>query len=360
MNKTDVQNFAPNWASAPGETLSDIIAEKHISEAELAKLIKTSLNDVKQLLDGSAGITEEIARHLANLFGMSPAFWTKRQAQYSEDLARLQNLAQTEENNWLSELPVRDMINYGWIQSSANPIAACLSFFGVRDVGAWQKAYQKVLSMAAFRTSPTFESEAGAVAAWLRQGEIVSNRLDCKPWNPKLLSANLPKIRLLTKKGNPNIFIPELQKYCAECGVAVVVLRAPTGCRASGATRFISTEKAVLLLSCRYLSDDHFWFTFFHEAGHLLLHGKESLFLEGIDSIPTKKEEEANAFAAEVLLPQKLREELYNLPLEAFNLIKFARHAGISPGILIGQLQFYGRIRPNHFNRLKRRFRWAE
>ena len=42
-----------------------------------------------------------------------------------------------------------------------------------------------------------------------------------------------------------------------------------------------------------------FWFTFFHEAGNLLLHGKHSLFLEGANMVSTKQEEEANGFAAD-------------------------------------------------------------
>jgi HTH-type transcriptional regulator / antitoxin HigA len=35
------------------------------------------------------------------------------------------------------------------------------------------------------------------------------------------------------------------------------------------------------MLSFRYKTNDHFWFSLFHELAHLLLHGKKSLFLEG-------------------------------------------------------------------------------
>jgi hypothetical protein len=42
----------------------------------------------------------------------------------------------------------------------------------------------------------------------------------------------------------------------------------------------ISPNKAMVILSFRYLSDDHFWFTFFHEIAHLLLHNA-SLTLRG-------------------------------------------------------------------------------
>src|SRR4029077_16981261 len=132
-----------------------------------------------------------------------------------------------------------------------------------------------------FKTSPTFESDPGAVAAWLRQGEIEASEISCEKWDRDRFRHELSAIRKLTREKNPCVFLPELIQRCSACGVAVVVLRAPTKCRASGASRFLSTGTALMMLSFRYLSDDHFWFAFFHEAGHLLLHSDNSIFLEG-------------------------------------------------------------------------------
>ncbi|MFX9089566.1 ImmA/IrrE family metallo-endopeptidase, partial [Acinetobacter baumannii] len=38
----------------------------------------------------------------------------------------------------------------------------------------------------------------------------------------------------------------------------------------------LTPEKAMVLLSFRHLSDDHFWFTLFHEFAHLLLHNNQT------------------------------------------------------------------------------------
>jgi Zn-dependent peptidase ImmA (M78 family) len=114
------------------------------------------------------------------------------------------------------------------------------------------------------------------------------------------------------------------------------------------------------MLSFRYLSDDHFWFTFFHEAGHLVLHDMNSLFLEGEDRISTKEEGEANEFSAAVLIPAEFRADLMTLRGEGREVIRFARRVGVSPGVIVGQLQHLGRVRRNQLNRLKRRFVWAE
>lgn len=357
-------DFRPDWVSAPGDTIADILEERNLSPAEFAQRMGYTPERANELLHGRAIISIETARQLEDFLGASAAFWMDRDSQYREDVVRLQGEAKyAVDREWLSELPVKDMIKFGWLQSvpsSADKAAACLRFFGVPDVGTWRETYRDALEMAAFRTSPSFDSQPGAVAAWLRQAEIESALINCKRWDAKRFQEALPSIRPLTRKKDPSFFIPELKKRCAECGVAVVIVRAPTGCRASGATRFLSRSKALMLLSFRYLSDDHFWFTFFHEAGHLLLHGKKALFLEGANMPSTKEEEEANEFSARVLIPPEFQAALLDLRANGREVIRFARHVGVSPGVVVGQLQHLKRIKPNQLNSLKRRFSWDD
>ena len=56
------------------------------------------------------------------------------------------------------------------------------------------------------------------------------------------------------------------------------------------------------MLSLRYKSNDHLWFAFFHEAGHLLFHGKKMMFLETVGGMSDDNEEEADAFARNFLI----------------------------------------------------------
>ncbi len=357
-------DFQPDWASAPGDTIADILEERNLPPAEFARRMGHTLPQARDLLDGRQPISNDLARKLEQVLGASAAFWIDREAQYRQDLVRLRDKEDSKARvDWLQELPLKDMIGFGWIRpESTSPKAkeaACLEFFGVPDVSAWRDTYKGALEMAVFRTSASFKSHPGAVAAWLRQGEIEASSIACKPWDAEKFNDALGKIRPLTWKKSPSIFIPKLRELCAACGVAVVIVRAPTGCRASGATRFLSSNKALLLLSFRYLSDDHFWFTFFHEAGHLILHGKDALFLEGANMVTTKQEEEANRFAVDTLVPPEDKPALLDLPRDGRAVLKFARRIGISPGIVVGQLQHVGRLQPNQLNSLKRRFRWT-
>jgi len=358
---SDEKDFQPDWVSPPGETIAEVLEQRNLSPMKFAEQIGRSSEEVEELIRGAEKITIETARKLESILGASVAFWMIRESQYREDQARLAiDILPDSTERWLAELPLGDMKKFGWIKpvSSSVALMECLRFFDLPDFQAWRGKYIGMLRQAALKTSRAFPANPSATAAWLRKAEIEAESIGCDPWNAERFSQTLAEIRQLTRKKDPDVFIPELRKQCARCGVAVVILRAPAGCRESGATHFLSPEKALLLLSFRYLSDDHFWFTFFHEAGHLLLHNRKALFLEGHDISTAKEEEQANKFAADILIPLQFRKEMFNLPVNGFDVIRFAKIVGVSPGILVGQLQYYGRFTHRQLNNLKRRFVW--
>jgi Zn-dependent peptidase ImmA (M78 family) len=135
------------------------------------------------------------------------------------------------------------------------------------------------------------------------------------------------------------------------------------GSRVSGATQWISASKAVLQLSIRYRTDDHFWFTLFHEAGHILLHRKKLIFLETCSSKPPSDnamETEANSFASELLIPSHEYNTFVHGTVTERAIKLFASQIGVAPGIVVGRLQHDGYLPYKRFNRLKRRLRWTD
>jgi HTH-type transcriptional regulator / antitoxin HigA len=356
------KEFQPDWASPPGETIVQILEHRNLSPSQFGECIGRTPDQVEELLSGGERITIETARKLENVLGASVAFWMIRESQYRADQARLAiDIVPDSEKQWLADLPLGDMQKFGWIKPVSRPtaLAECLRFFDTSDFASWRQEYGGLLRQAAFKTSESFPANSSATAAWLRQAQIEAESISCDSWNAERFRRALLAIRQLTRKKDPDNFLAELRKQCAECGVAVVILRAPAGCRASGATRFLSPQKALLLLSFRHLSDDHFWFTFFHEAAHLLLHDRKAVFLEGHD-VATKEEDEANKFAEDILIPQEFRKEMFNLPVNGFDVIRFAKLVGVSPGIVVGQLQYHGQFTHRQLNNLKRRFAWKQ
>lgn len=88
----------------------------------------------------------------------------------------------------------------------------------------------------------------------------------------------------------------------------------------------------------RYKRDDHFWFSFFHEAGHILLHRKHGRLVDQVGDETTTIEREANDFAAQMLIPLMHEHRLANLQTEQ-DIRLFAQQIGIAPGIAVGRLQ---------------------
>lgn len=354
----EISNFLPDWASPPGATIRDLLEERGQTVADFARAIGDSVDNAQRLLKGTAHITDQVANRLAEVLGTPAAFWLSRETQFRDSLAR-----QASNEQLLKELPIGNMIKYGWIQATRNAndrLAACLKFFDVPTISDWRERYEGGARLAAFRTSESFDSDEGAVVAWLRKGEIDADGIQCEDWNPDLLRSLLPSLRALTRQKNPSIFIPELQRIGAACGIAIVIARVPKGCRASGATRFIAPNKALLMLSFRHLSDDHFWFTFFHEVGHLLLHDARELFLEGGNLCTGEEEREANEFSSNLLVPPEHQAAMRALPLDSRAVMRFSRDIGVSPGVVVGQLQYFGILTHRQLNQLKERYSWIE
>lgn len=354
--------YTPAWSMPPGRTIKRLMLHRGLSIYELSIEIEVSEEKTEALIEGELQINEKLAERLSAALGSSSAFWINREKQYRQDLERLQNPVNSLtalDEKWARSFPLKDMHKFGWFPSTLakkNSVDLLQEFFGVTSAETWRSRYAPHASLAAFRTSPTFESNPAAVTAWLRWGEIQSENIQCNDWNVERLAENLSEMRKLTRRNHPSKFIPELRRLCADAGVALVIAPAPTGCRASGATRFLSPTKALIVLSVRYKSDDHFWFTFFHEVGHLVLHAKEAVFLEDGSDINSEEEIEANKFSEDVLIPPIHRDELLQLRARSEEISRFSVKIGLSSGIVVGQLQHLGRIGRNQMNHLKRSY----
>lgn len=356
----DQEAFVPRWASPPGRTIRLALDARGLSVAEFAAAIDLSPQAAESLLAGDSPITMRVARRLESTVGGSVAFWVQRDGQYRDSLALVAA------DHWADGFPTAALVRLGWIERPRSWLATIqtlLAFFGVVDTEAWQRAYGAMLDEAQFRMAQAAPLEPKAVAAWLRRAEVEGSAIDTAPWSASDFRRALDDVRPLTKMRDPAEFVPALRDRCAAAGVALVVLRAPTGCPASGAARFVDAERPQIILSGRYLSDDHFWFSFYHEAAHLLLDGPGPVVvdvLEHSDGIPSDdREAAADAMAGELLLPKAIRDGLAAGANSPRDVLRAAREAGVSPGIVVGQLQHAGRIGfRTRYNVLKRRYAW--
>ena len=360
---TTRSTFQPNWTSNPGTTIQRLMSQQNISAKALAQKINMAEPELQKLLNGRTAIRPAIATKLTAVLGGTEAFWLTREEQYRNDVSQREVRQLTQlGGEWLKNFPVNDMQRFGWIDKQPNrssQVRECLRFFDIGQIELWHRSYATMMENTAFRKSERFVSNVGAFTAWFRQAELEAQSFTCASWDPDQLRQELPRLRSLTWTKNPAVFVPKLRDVCADCGVALALVPLPKGCTASGATWFSNSTKATLVLSGRHLSDDHFWFTFFHEVGHLLLHKTVGPIIEEPDISSRTMEEEANTFASEILIPREFREEFFALNTSANRIFEFSKRIGVAPGVVVGQLQNYGRVAQNKLNFLKRRYIWS-
>ncbi|HWQ85821.1 ImmA/IrrE family metallo-endopeptidase [Brevundimonas sp.] len=356
----DAHPFEKDWSISPGATVRDIMSTRAMDRGDTSALLDFSPEDLDDLIQGAMPIDADLAERLAEIFGPSKPFWLRREKLFRQANEGVIHQAQSQKE-FISQLPLRDMKAFGWLDKygDASNKEAAVRFF--EDAwGDWRRNGRDLCEAVAFRTSASLESHAAPVAAWLRQGVIQAQSLDCAAWNPTQATALLAEVRPLTRIKDPAVFFPQLVEICRRYGIAAVFVRTPTGCRASGATHFTPEGTPIMQLSFRYRSDDHFWFTVFHEIGHLALHSGSPMFVEGQDYIPTQEETEADEFAQNALVPELEQPSLYELGSNFRAVMRFARRIGVSAGIVVGQMQKREIIRYNQLNFLKERYDWSE
>lgn len=356
-----LNEYTPDYAVTPGEVLEHELEIRGMSQQELANRTGLTPKHLIAILKAKASITPDTAIKFERALGMPCDYWLNLEANYREVLARLAEEEQLAQDlDWLKRVPVNEMAKLGWLNKYKDKkaqLVELLNFFGIAEVKQWKQMWPK-LSIA-YRQHNKHEIFPESVSAWLRQGELRASAIVCEPFDKSHFRTVLEQVRTMTTV-DPDHFVPELQRLCAEAGVAVVFVPALSKTSISGATRWLNKDKALIQLSLRYKSDDHLWFTFFHEAGHILLHGKKEMFLEESNGLDPEKEQEANHFAEAQLIPPKAFTAF--IAEGAFSkrrISEFAVDMKISPGIVVGQLQHRGLLDMKFCNDLKRRFKWA-
>jgi HTH-type transcriptional regulator/antitoxin HigA len=379
MDAKPMTGFRPDYAVPPGETLVEVLEAKGISQSELAERTGRPKKTINEIANGKAAITPETAIQFERVLGVPAVFWNSLEQNYRAALARIAERERLERDvGWLKEIPTRALAKLGFVElksSKVDQLEALLSFFGVASVDAWKTVWGGFEAQAAFRKSVAYESKLGAMAAWFRIGEIQANAVECAPFDSNRFKAALGEARALTRE-DPSVFCDALVDLCASAGVVVLFSKELPGLRVSGATRWLNSTKALIQLTLRYRTNDQLWFTFFHEAGHILLHGKRSVFIEeagadaeskdqsGITADKAEEEAEANQFAADLLIPpNQYAKFLERGDLSGRAITAFALEIGIDPGIIVGRLQrekrFPGGYRTALVS-LKKTYRWAD
>lgn len=340
MLHTNTNNtWAPDYSVHPGEVLEEHLEARGLSQAAFARLCGITPKHVSEIVNGKNPITSDTALIFEKVLGVSASIWSGIDADWQLFQAKEKEKHAAQHcADWIKIFPL-DFLKTLKRSVGTDAVAlrnAILSFFGVGSEAAYESRWAD--RCAAYRHSPTFSSKDAALSVWLRLGEIEAEKLEMPPFSKVKLKAAILEIRPLTLLSQVE-YMPRIKNILRECGVAFIIIPGIKGAPVSGATHKAANGRFIIQASLRHKTNDHFWFTLFHEIGHLMLHG-DKIFIEGNSASPSdanqQYERQADEFSTKILLNDK--------PLDVFpqtreNILAFSSRLGIHPGIIVGMLQ---------------------
>ena len=357
-----IYQYQPDYAVPPGWVLEERLEANGISQAEFARRCDRSPKLISEIIAGKAPVEAKTALQFEKVLGVSANIWLGIEKRYRLHLLREAEAREAEASAaWARSFPVKELVKRGAIRklsSAGATVTELLAFFGVASVEVWQSKYGT--ANVAYRHSPSFKSDESALTSWLRLAEIEAQTQTSVDYNKAAFRVALKGMRRLTGAKIPQAF-DDARQLCNEAGVALVWINPLPKARLSGAAWWLSPRKPVIALSARHKTDDHLWFSLFHEAAHILFHSKKNVFVDGVKDGVNEVEAEANGWAARFLVPQSAWQRFVAFgAYRRYNIQCFAAEQGIAPGIVVGRLQHEG-ILPwrSRLNDLKVGLEWT-
>lgn len=349
--------YQPDYVIHPGEYIAEILETREIKKRDLAERIGLSVKAISQIINGKALYSPDVALMLEKALDIDARIWINLVEAYQLHHARekeRRNLETERTREWVRRFPTADLKRLGVLEKTTKAEVNAdqvLRFFQVSSPDVWEEYMDR--QEVSYRKSSAYSESPEAIAVWLRLAEIEAEKVETQPFDRTAFRRLLQDLRELTVEP-PDRFLSQITERCSSVGVACTLVPELKGTHISGAAFWLSSQKATIAVSLRYRTNDHFWFTFFHEAAHILFHGKKGVFIDGEEDTSAREEEEANAFAGDLLIPK--REYAAFTAQGTFfpeTISTFAARIGVHPGIVVGRLQHDGLIKYEWHNQLK-------
>lgn len=336
-------------AIPPGYTIKEQLKDRGITQKEFSLRMEMSQKHISKLINGEVLLTTDMAIRLEMVLGLSATFWLNLESSYREKLAKIEVEEKMEEEIILADqFPYSELVELGWIpnaNSKNEKVVNLRKYFEVNRLGLLFE--NKHLSILYRRLNKSQKADF-ALMAWAQKAKLEARKRVVSSININGLKRCIKKFRKLTTVDS-KVFCGELVDILAKNGVALILLPHISGSFLHGAT-FYDGNKIVMGLTVRGKDADKFWFSFFHELGHIIL--------GHIDCEYSKQMElEADDFARDNLIPlEEFNKFVLTSNYTENEIVRFANKIDIDCGIVVGRLQKEGYIPYTQFNDLKTKY----
>lgn len=347
----------------PGETIADILMERNITQAELAARTGVTPAYVCNVIAGKKDISAKFAFALEYALGVSKSFWINLQANYDAELLEYNARKTITDEERTARSSLREVVKYlrdlgkmpikESIEDSILTLRKVLQISNIANL-------KNIIPEGAFRMSSKSAIDPYVMGAWIRLCQIAGEHRNINTkFDVEKVNELVNKAKLVMCSDEESIQ-KSLTELFGEYGIDFSVVRNFRGAPVQGYLSRKNDGTYQMVLTIRGSYADIFWFSLFHELGHIVngdVTGVNS-FIDYDEN--AEMEMEANNFASTTLISPSAYEYFVEKGDYSIDAIKaFANSQGVKPYIVIGRLQRERKLDYNRYSSEKVRYKWA-
>lgn len=325
----------------PGYYIKEIVEESGLTQEDFAKRLDTTPKNLSLLIRGEQNLSIDIAMKLSRMTGTSVSYWLNLQNAYDALIAEFKS-----KEELARERKIFSYLDYKYFREYFNlpdlprkrdeQIVQVRNFLNVSTLTVFKKPDMTV----SFRSATGEMSEANIIKANIMV-QIATNialETEAPKFNKSLFEEAVRYALTLTK--DHSTFYPLIKEAFCKVGVIFVILPNISGSKINGATKKVGNN-IMLLVNDRRLNSDTFWFTLFHEIGHIM-NGDYGI---SFDSESGEQEEIADKYAEDMLIPcDQYQQFIAENRFDIQSIHRFAKRIDRDPGIVLGRLMNDGKV----------------
>ena len=360
---TKITGISRDLLVHPGETIGDILIERGITQAELAARTGVTPAYVCNVIAGKKDISAKFAFALEYALGVSKTFWINLQANYDAELLEVNAPKTITDEERTARDSLKEVVKYlreikrmPGRESADESILSLRKALRTSDISN----LKQIVPEGAFRMSSGSKTDPYVMGAWLRLCQIEGEYRSVESgFDIERIDELVEKIKnvMCTAGESPQKALKELfGKY----GIDFSVVRNFRGAPVQGYISRKNDGTYQMVLTIRGAYADIFWFSLFHELGHIV-NGDVSGSVSFIDyDEKAETELKADAFASTRLIDPDAYESFVEKGDYALNAIRaFAESQNVRPYIVIGRLQWEKKLDYNRYSSEKVRYKWV-
>lgn len=347
----------------PGETIADVLEDRGITQAELSSRAGVSPAYVSNVIAGKKGISANFAMGLEYALGVPKSFWLNLQANYESELLEINEYKTITEEERCAREDLKDVVKHlrqkGRMPMREDKESSILSLRKALQISNIANL-KEMIPAGAFRMAANTSVNPYVLGAWIRLCQLAGDTKNITTCFDKSHTLDLIKeIKNIMCQKDADLQ-GNLKNTMERYGIDFSVVKNFRGAPVQGYIFQKSNGTYQMVLTIRGAFADIFWFSLFHEIGHIVNGdiGKNFRFID--DGCDCDKELAADLFASNMLLsPESYKHFLQTRDFTIEAIQRYAKSQQVKPYIVIGRLQKEKYLDYSAYSNYKLRYKWG-